>query len=377
MKTKLLVFQRALAPYSIDFYNDLNSAFDADIYFFRKNLRSQTFDMGKLLKQLNFTPKFITTGFELRHKGRLIRFGYLKKIVQFKPDIILVWEYNIISFLTALFTKIVYPKTKVYSLCDDSVDVAKTSSAIRRLGRYLCFIFFDGIVLDNELAEEWYNKHFPKVKTTVFPIIQKEERLLSIVNGSGSITNGYIDKYQLADKHVLLYVGRLVEVKNLSFLIDVFAEYVQKNSNAVLVLVGDGDKKEELIKQVDDLKTKDKVIFAGRYEHKELYAWYRVADYFVLPSTWEPFGAVVNESLIAGTPVICSNLAGSTCLINPENGVIFNPYDKAELLSVLEKVFNGKNRIDKKEQMPDSLMPYTFSQRMEELILFLTETNFK
>lgn len=375
MKKRLLIFQRALAPYSIDFYNDLNSAFNADIYFFRKNLRSQKFDMGKLLKQLNFVPKFITFGFELRHKGRLIRFGYLRKIVQFKPDIILVWEYNIISFLTALFTKIVYPKTKVYSLCDDSVDVARTSSTVRRIGRYLCFKYFDGIVLDNEQAEEWYNKHFPKVKTAVFPIIQKEERLLSIINGSESITQHYINQYNLADRDVLLFVGRLVEVKNLSFLIEVFASYAERNKNALLVIVGDGDKKSELMKLVEDLKMQSNVIFAGRFEHKELYAWYRAADYFILPSIWEPFGAVVNESLIAGTPVICSNLAGATCLITSKNGVVFDPYDKDGLLSVLDQVFNNRNDIKKKGIESDSLMPYTFTERMEQLILFLTENN--
>jgi len=377
MKKRLLVFQRALAPYSIDFYNDLNAAFDADIYFFRKNLRSQKFDMNKLLSQLNFTPKFLTFGFELRHKGRLIRFGYLKKVVQFKPDIILVWEYNIISFFTALFTKIVYPKTKVYSLCDDSVDVAITSSTLRRIGRFLCFKVLDGIVLDNELAEQWYNKHFPDVKTTVFPIIQKEERILSIINVSDSITQGYINQYKLIDKDVLLFVGRLVEVKNLRFLIDVFSSYVAINKNAVLILVGDGDKKSELLKMVEEVKIQDNIIFAGRFEHKELYAWYRAADYFILPSIWEPFGAVVNESLIAGTPVLCSNLAGATCLINNENGVTFNPFDKDELLSILNEVFCKKRNSFNNISTRNSLMPYTFNQKMQELISFLVEADFE
>ena len=83
MKKKLLIFHDSLAPYNIDLFNDLNEAFAADIYFFRKNPRSQKFDMSKLLNQLNFIPKFITSGFEFHHKGRLIRFGYVKKIIQF------------------------------------------------------------------------------------------------------------------------------------------------------------------------------------------------------------------------------------------------------------------------------------------------------
>lgn len=370
MKKKLLVFHPALAPYNIDLFNELNEAFEADIYFFRKNLLSQKFDMTKLLNQLNFKPKFLTLGFELHYKSRMIRFGYLKKIVQFKPDIILVWEYNNIAFLTALFTKIVFPKTKVFSLCDDSVDVAKNSSILRKIGRILCFMFYDGIVLDNKFAEEWYNKNFPKVQTTVFPIIQKEERILSIINDAQLIMNGYVNQYNLFEKNIFLFVGRLVEVKNLYFLIEVFSDYVSKNKNAVLILVGDGDKKSELIKLVELLKIQDNVIFAGRFEHKELYAWFRVADYFILPSTWEPFGAVVNESLIAGVPVICSNLAGASCLINDKNGTTFNPYDKGELLTIFNELFSkGRNLIH------NSLMPYTFNQKISELIVFLNDSS--
>ena len=376
MKKKLLVFHRALAPYNIDLFNELNKAFETDVYFFRKNLRSQKFDMEKLLNQLNFTPKFITTGFEFRHKGRMIRFGYLKKIIQNKPDLILVWEYNLITFITALFTKIFYPGTKVYSLCDDTVDLAKNSSTLRKTGRLFCFMVLDGIVLDNELVEEWYHKNFPKVKTKVFPIIQKEERLITIFNDAHSVSKEYIHRYKLKEKNILLFVGRLVEVKNLKFLLEVFSLYVAKNKNSVLILVGDGDKRFELIRLAEQLKIPEHVIFAGRYEHKELYAWFKVADYFILPSTWEPFGAVVNESLIAGVPVICSNLAGAACLITEKNGIIFNPYDKEELLTIFCDVLCRKQNSINDSSNHFSLMPYTFHQKVNELISFLKEDEF-
>lgn len=111
----------------------------------------------------------------------------------------------------------------------------------------------------------------------------------------------------------MLFVGRLVDVKNLNFLIEVFSDYVLLNKNARLILVGDGDKKNELKNLVLNLNIQDYVLFTGRYENEELYAWYKIADYFILPSTSETFGAVVNEALIAGLPVLCSNLAGASC----------------------------------------------------------------
>ncbi|MDD4972362.1 MAG: glycosyltransferase [Paludibacter sp.] len=376
MKKKLLVFHPSLAPYRIDLFNGLNEAFESNFYIFRRNLLSQKFDTSKLEAQLNFKPKYLTFGLELRHKHRMIRFGYLHKILKHKPDIIICSEYNILTFYITLFTKLFFPGTEVYTLCDDSIDVANKSPVFRRLGRYISLMILDGIILGNEYAEEWYNKNFPDIKTVVSPIIQKEERILSILNNAQTISDEYINQYNLEDKTILLFVGRLVEVKNLNFLLEVFSSYVSAKKNVVLILVGDGEKKSELIDLVRKLKIEENVIFAGRYENEALYAWYRIADYFILPSTSETFGAVVNESLIAGVPVMCSSLAGASCLINEKNGKIFNPFDKEELLSVFNESLKRKKTVTTNLVIEDSLMPYTFSQRIKELVLFLKHDNF-
>ena len=371
MKKKILIFDNALAPYRIDLFNALSEHFEANIYFFRKNMRYDKFDMKKMESQLNFKPKFLTFGLEHPYKDRMLRFGFVNKIIKHKPDLIICLEFNIMTFITAVFAKIFFPKTKVYSLCDDSEDVAKNSPAFRRIGRSLCCKFLDGIILCNEPAEKWYNRKFPNVKTIVSPIIQKEERIVSIINNAQHISTGYIKKYKLQDKNILLFVGRLTKVKNLIFLLEVFSQHVSTNKNGILILVGDGDKKEELIRLVENLKIQENVIFAGRYEHDALYAWYPVADYFILPSTCEPFGAVVNESLIAGVPVLCSDLAGASCMINEKNGRTINPYDKEKLLSVMNEVLIKTKDARADFIQPGSLMPYTFNKKIKELISFL------
>lgn len=235
--------------------------------------------------------------------------------------------------------------------------------------------FLDGIVLGNDLAEKWYNKKFPTTRTVVIPIIQKEERLLTIIKNAHQITNQYISKYKLRNKKVLLYVGRLVEVKNLDFLLEVFAQYAATNANAVLILVGDGQKRKSLTLLAKKLNITNQVIFAGRCEYDTLYAWYRTADYLILPSTYEPFGAVVNEALIAGIPVICSNVAGASSLITNANGVTFDPYNKTELLDIMHALLSPTNGAIQKKTLYKSLMPYTFDQRMQQLIGFLQNTN--
>lgn len=373
MKKKLLVFHKALAPYRIDFLNGLHDAFDANVYFFRKNLRIQKFDTKLLESQLRFKPAFLTRGFG--YKGRIIRFGYLGKIIRHKPDVIVGLEYSLMTFVTAWFTKTFLPGVKVYTTCDDSAEIAERCSGARRIARSLCLKYLDGIVLGNDPAEEWYNRHFPRMRTVVFPIIQDEERILSIINEGKQLTAEYMKKYKPEGKKVLLFVGRLMAVKNLRFLLQAFSQLMAANPDVVLILVGEGDQQEELKEYARELKIEGNVKFAGRYEHVALYAWYHVADYFILPSTFEPFGAVVNESLISGVPVLCSRLAGASSLINGKNGKLFNPYDTGELVSVLNEAFGSTGNAPQKVfGLRQSLMPYSFQERFVRLSTFLNFT---
>jgi len=370
-KKKLLVFHAAIAPYRIDLFNELNSAFDANFYFFRKNLLNQKFDIQNINSQLNFNPNFLTSGFDYARNGRMIRFSYLNKIISNKPDIILCWEYNLITILTTIFTKLFFRKTSIYSICDDSIDIAKNSSFPRNLARIICLKYLDGIILCNESAEEWYNKKFPKVKTNVFPIIQKEERVINIINSSKHFSELYLKQNGLENKTILLFVGRIVAVKNLMFLIDAFSKYIENNKNAVLILVGDGDKKNEFSELILKRQIQNNIILAGRFENEALYGWYLLADYFILPSIHEPFGAVVNEALISGLHVICSKNAGAACLINTRNGEVFNPFNKDELLAIFHKYLSSKKIQPSKLTLDDSLMPYSFKEKFDNLLTFL------
>lgn len=369
MKKKVLVFHPAIAPYRIDLFNSLNKSFEAEFCFFRRNLLSQKFNEDVLLSQLDFEPHYLTKGFDLNSKGQMIRFGVINKLINFKPEIVLCSEFGLLSIYIAIIAKFINKKTKVYSICDDSLDVAVNSGFIRRTARIIAMCFFDGLILANELSNKWYNEKFPKTKTVVFPIIQHEDRIRRISDRSLIHVPKFVSEFKLNDKKVFLFIGRLVEVKNLFFLINVFAKYSKKESAAVLVLVGDGILKNELIEHTKKLGIENRVVFPGRYENEELFAWYNIADYFVLPSISEPFGAVVNESLVMGVPVFCSELAGASCLINDDNGDLFDPYDEEKLLYLFETVsLKSKTCVSTKTE---SLMPYSFTERYLMLETYL------
>lgn len=108
----------------------------------------------------------------------------------------------------------------------------------------------------------------------------------------------------------------------------------------------------------------DKVFFTGQLSGAELYAWYALADVFVLPSSFEPFGAVVNEALVAGCFVIVSDNVGANSLINEDNGLIVKANSEAELQRALK---TSLTKISSKRYTKTNKMPFQFDELLEVL----------
>jgi len=89
-------------------------------------------------------------------------------------------------------------------------------------------------------------------------------------------------------------------------------------------------------------------------EAQQLHAWYLCSSGFVLPSIYEPFGAVVDEALIFGLKVLCSKYAGSSYLINNEKGILFDPsseLDSTHKLNVYLNTIDPVNEMNMKKNL--------------------------
>ena len=127
-----------------------------------------------------------------------------------------------------------------------------------------------------------------------------------------------------------LYVGRLVEVKNLRLLIETFNEMPELN----LTIIGFGILENEL-KAI----AKENVIFTGAIDNSELSKWYQKSDVFILPSKSEPWGLVVEEALNNGTPILLSNRVGCAPeLLTETTGLEFRYDSKEELKKAVHKI---------------------------------------
>ena len=84
------------------------------------------------------------------------------------------------------------------------------------------------------------------------------------------------------------------------------------------------------MRQISELELDSRVRLVGRFEGDSLYGIISASDVLVLPSTLEPFGAVVAEGLILGTPCLVSDRCGAASLIEDGyNGCVFKCNDAA------------------------------------------------
>jgi glycosyltransferase involved in cell wall biosynthesis len=107
------------------------------------------------------------------------------------------------------------------------------------------------------------------------------------------------------DENMLLFVGRLVNVKGVNFLIKSMPYVLNDFPKTKLVILGVGGMEGGLRQLTENLGLQDNVIFRNEFvsEHERI-KHYAASDVVVLPSTYEPFGIVCTESMSMGKPTV-------------------------------------------------------------------------
>jgi glycosyltransferase involved in cell wall biosynthesis len=136
----------------------------------------------------------------------------------------------------------------------------------------------------------------------------------------------------------VLFVGRLVDAKNLSRLLEAFARAGLGADEAVLDVCGSGPLEPELRAAAERLGVGAR--FRGHVAPAELPEIYAAADAFALVSTLEPFGVAVREAVAAGLPVICSRAAGAAgdLAIDGRNALLVDPESVDEIAAALRRL---------------------------------------
>lgn len=173
------------------------------------------------------------------------------------------------------------------------------------------------------------------------------DKIKTIYNG---VDLDFID--QLADKEhtrtsersalTIMACGRLTAPKNYPLLLKAFAQ-IQKETEAVLLILGQGEQEAYLRQFSQQLNIDDKVTFLGFQENP--YAYMARSDLFVLSSSWEGFPNVVLEAMACKVPVIATRCPSGPdeIITDGVNGLLVEVNDVDALAQTMLKVLKDQS----------------------------------
>ena len=368
MKKRLLIFHPTIAPYRIDFFNDLYRAFDTRVCLQYWNLRDQTFDYDNIYAQFAFKPHYLKEILKLG--SRSLWGGFWKHLDEFNPDIVMVGEFNMTALMVLAHRFLKRKKYKVVSICDDSYNMVAENndfSRFHRIARRLVAPRLDDLILVEPRVTQWYQDRYGK--GICFPIIKPEEKTREEYRRVLPMSREVVKQYGIEGKRVFLFVGRLVALKNVETAIRAFARLNQEEN--VFVVVGEGPEREHLETLARELQTN--VLLTGRLEGDALNVWYDIAHALILTSYQEAFGAVTNEALLAGCYALISSKAGSSSLVvEGVNGYTFSPMAVEELANRMTDVANLPIEYEA-DGLKKNLMRVAYSEYMDGLVEMLRD----
>lgn len=125
------------------------------------------------------------------------------------------------------------------------------------------------------------------------------------------------------DVPTALFVGQFIPRKGVIELLEAWRALVTR-TEAVLVLIGSGHLEPQIRRYIAQYGLERFVRLVPYLQRQELKTWYAAADFFVMPSQYDAFGAAAGEAMAAGLPVITTNMVGAEpdLIRDNESGIV-------------------------------------------------------
>lgn len=333
MKTKILFTHNTAMWYRLPFFKQLAEIYDLNLVFTHINVMQDIYekDVEKKidgLEGVNYTILNNSFGFAR---------GLISKAVH-RYDLTVggSWDTPQELLETILLYTITKIKKEPFIIWREDWDWEKENNIkerfLHRITKYLCN-HADAILVPGSLHKEYFNKRLevPSEKIQIMPNV-------SNIDGKADLT-----KKEHSTKKIL-YVGRLIERKGVTYLLDAYNNLGLENTE--LIIVGSGPEEEKLKKQVKDNEIKN-VIFTGKINNEKLEEYYNESNLVVIPSInkgmGDPWVFVLNEAMYYYNPIIATNAVGAAPDMVKNNGIIVNEKDIYSLKDAMVQILSDEN----------------------------------
>lgn len=331
-----------------------------DIHFAKKKIDGIDVYMMPSLPLLYY-PK-------LRFPIPLLLQARIKKLIEeFKPDVIHIQDHFILSkAIVDLNQKLRIPIIATNHFMPENLTSLFKNNRIKEMvEKFMWARFsyvFNKVLQVTTPTETGARLIRPKLTTPVVAISSGIN--LDDFNALGD-KNKIKTKYNLPDKPLLLYVGRLDPEKRVEEILQAFAVAVKK-IDFYFVVVGKGVRKSALEQMAKQLGVADRVIFTGFVPDEDLPYIYKYSHCFIIASRAELLSLVTLQAMACGLPVIAVNAGALPELVrNNENGYLFNTGDKDATVQCLSDVFQNSDRYKK---MSDKSQQYSLQHDIHKTV---------
>jgi len=144
------------------------------------------------------------------------------------------------------------------------------------------------------------------------------------------------------DRLIIIAVGRLSAPKGYSDLIDAFNIVHMRKPEALLLIVGKGNLKEQLVSQIATLGLSEYVILAGSRD--DVPALLAASDIYVSSSHWEGLSLALLEAMINGLPVVATDVGDAKRVVPENSGIIVPPHHPEKLAAALLALLDDQEK---------------------------------
>jgi len=270
-------------------------------------------------------------GFALRYQPDL-----LKRIRRCRPDVLIGDGFFKWTFV-AMAYKLLH-RTPLVVTYERTAHTERNAQWVRRAYRKAAIRLIDAMAVNGRLCVDYVRQlGFRSDRITTGQMAADTVQLRSAVEAIDSEAREDLRRRWDVRGVGLLYVGSLTYRKGVAPLLDAWRRLERARPNAAtLLLVGEGDKRDELARQASEAGL-DSVRFVGAVPYDELPVYYAAADALVIPTLEDNWSLVVPEAMACGLPILCSTYNGCwpELVHDGVNGWVFDPLCAAAAAAAL------------------------------------------
>jgi len=255
----------------------------------------------------------------------------------------------------------------IYAYEVDGVEAAKKLSLLFKLP---LVTRFQGTVhyatKDTLLNRFWFMPHLSALKTaadltiitndgtkgkqTIDRLGNKSKKVLFWRNGVDHVPVPLLSnrdkcrhELNIGDNFTFLTVSRLAGWKRVDRAITAFAEVYKEYPKSILIIVGDGDEKQQLERLAQELGIQQAVTFTGSVSQEDIYRYMAAADVFLSFYDLSNVGNPLMEAMMCGKPIITLDVGDTREIIrNDENGILLSANEINVIPVMMKRLIEDK-----------------------------------